>query len=121
MRQTEGEKTKWYGLWQNREGVYSGEVLAKREIPPYTRIVLRYNRFYERGKNKPRFVYCFASGDKAKAITVEKDEREETRYYLTDDMLQDIIYRVTEDTTRGFTDNIVSDYVEGYGNFTTLK
>ena len=49
--------TKWMGLWsQNRQGFYAGQVIKKQDIPKYTRIVLRYNKFYEKDSNRPRFV-----------------------------------------------------------------
>ena len=70
------DKTNWLGLWNNREGVYSGQVIKKADIPPYARLVVRYNKFYEKDSNRPRFVYCFASGDSAKAITVKKTHEE---------------------------------------------
>lgn len=70
------EKTKWQGLWNNREGVYSGKVIKKSDIPAYSRLIVRYNKFYEKDGSKPRFVYCFANGDSAKAITMECDHDE---------------------------------------------
>ena len=66
--------TKWQGLWaQERQGFYAGQVIKKADIPKYTRIVLRYNKFYEKGSNRPRFVYCFADseGYEDKCVPVE--------------------------------------------------
>lgn len=66
--------TKWQGLWrQDREGFYAGQVIKKDDIPEHTRIVLRYNKFYEKGGNRPRFVYCFAdsAGYEDKCVPVE--------------------------------------------------
>ena len=69
--------TKWMGLWaQERQGFYAGQVIAKKDIPNYTRIVLRYNKYYEKGGNRPRFVFCFADseGYVSKCVPVEMDE-----------------------------------------------
>lgn len=69
--------TKWKGLWaQERGGFYAGQVIAKKDIPKYTRIVLRYNKFYEKGGNRPRFVYCFADseGYEEKCTPVEYED-----------------------------------------------
>lgn len=53
------ERTNWNGLWRNREGVYSGQVIAKKDIPPHSRLIIRYNKFYDSNKpNSPRFVFC---------------------------------------------------------------
>ena len=70
------EKTEWKGLWKNREGIYSGQTIKKSDIPNYARLIVRYNKFYESDSNKPRFVYCFANGDSANAITIERTKEE---------------------------------------------
>lgn len=70
---SKGTKTEWQGLWMQREGVYSGYVLKKEDIPKNPRLIVRYNKFYKKDSNKPRFVYCFANGDAAKAITIKQD------------------------------------------------
>lgn len=69
--------TKWEGLWgQERQGFYSGRIIKKSDIPSYTRIVLRYNKFYEKEGNKPRFIYCFADseGYEEKCIQLEYED-----------------------------------------------
>ena len=131
-------KTKWEGLWQQREAIYSGKVIKKADIPPYSRLIVRYNKYYEKDSNKPRFVYCFASGDAAKAITLEierdeyvaigelEDELEELRNELeklqemrcfTDEQLQRLINEVAcsagGDGEYGM--HIISDFVTGCG------
>ena len=66
--------TKWQGLWrQDREGFYAGQVIKREDIPKHTRIILRYNKFYEKDGNRPRFVYCFAdsTGYEDKCVSVE--------------------------------------------------
>lgn len=125
------ERTDWKPLWRNREGVYSGQVIAKKDIPPYSRLIIRYNKFYDSNKpNSPRFVFCFASGDASKAITMERkraeydedtyydnegnrlytEEEVEENYYTYEDV-QRAIDGATRDAINGYTDNIVSDYL----------
>lgn len=70
------EKTQWQGLWYQREGVYSGYVIKKADIPKKARLILRYNKYYDKDSNKPRFVYCFANGDSADAITMQVEHEE---------------------------------------------
>lgn len=65
------EKTEWKGLWRNRAGVYSGQVLKKADIPKYARLIVRKNRFYDADSNRPMFVYTFAQGEASDAITIE--------------------------------------------------
>lgn len=70
--------TKWMGLWkQERQGFYAGQVIKKGEIPKYTRIVLRYNKFYDKDSNRPKFVYCFADseGYESKCVPIELEEK----------------------------------------------
>lgn len=69
-------KTEWEGLWKQRDGVYSSYVLKKEDIPPYSKLIVRHNKYYEKDSTKPRFVFCFANGDSEKAITL-KTEKED--------------------------------------------
>lgn len=83
--------TKWMGLWaQERPALYAGRVIKKEDIPKYTRIVLRYNKYYEKGSNRPRFVYCFADSegyaDKCFPIEYEEESEESNESaYMADD------------------------------------
>ena len=130
------EKSKWYGLWNNREGVYSGQVINKADIPSYSRLIVRYNKFYDKDSNKPRFVYCFANGDAAKAITIEvsksdyiefgeaievAEEVSEMRCF-TDEQLQRLINLVAcaAGGDREYGEHLISDFVHGYGLETKL-
>lgn len=70
------EKTEWLGLWRQREGLYSGYTLRKEDIPKYARLIVRTNKYYKRDSGRPKYVYCFANGDAAKAITVEIEAAE---------------------------------------------
>jgi len=74
------EKTKWEGLWQSRQGVYSGATIKKKDIPTYARLVVRYNKFYEKDSNRPKFVYCFADSEAYKdmCVPIEIEEYEST-------------------------------------------
>lgn len=83
--------TKWQGLWaQERQGFYAGQVIKKTDIPAYTRIVMRYNKYYEKDSNRPRFVYCFADseGYENKCIQIEQEAdkpyKEDGIYYTED-------------------------------------
>ena len=72
--------TKWQGLWaQERQGFYSGYVIKKTDIPKYTRLIVRYNKFYEKDSNKPRFIYCFADseGYTKKCISLEIEDEDD--------------------------------------------
>ena len=121
------EKTNWYGLWNNREGVYSGQVIKKSDIPAYARLIIRYNKYYEKDSNKPRFVYCFASSDAEKAITIETSKDEyitlseaeeltEMRCF-TDEQLQRLINIIAVEVGGNgeYGEHIISDFVNGYG------
>ncbi len=107
--------TKWQGLWaQERQGFYAGQVIKKGDIPKYTRIILRYNKFYEKGGNKPRFVYCFADseGYEDKCVPLELDEgrpyKEDGVYYTEDG---ERLY--THDDARAIINGTVSDVEYG--------
>lgn len=84
--------TKWQGLWQqDRQGFYAGQVIKKAEIPKYTRIVLRYNKFYEKGGNRPRFVYCFADseGYAEKCVPIEYEDSLQSKVDRLADILRE--------------------------------
>lgn len=84
------ERTKWEGLWKQREGIYSGKTIKKSDIPAYARLIVRHNKFYEADSSRPRFVYLFASGDAADAITIEKTNDE----YITLTDAKEILEKV---------------------------
>ena len=111
--------TKWLGLWaQERQGFYASSVIKKADIPAYTRLVLRYNKFYSKDSNKPKFVLCFADseGYKEKCIPLELDDDDneaegyEERKYTYEEV-QYAINRSAQDALRGYTDNLVEDYL----------
>ena len=96
--------TKWQGLWaQERAGFYAGKVIKKADIPKYTRIVLRYNKFYEKDGNRPRFVYCFADseGYADKCVPIEYEEAE--RLFTREEVRQ-IISGTVDAVKSGVTD-----------------
>ena len=127
------KQTEWYGLWKNG-GVYSGYTIKKEDIPPYSKIVLRFNKFYKKDSGRPRFQYCFANGDAAYALTVElSDEEAETIGALkarikeleeqideleeqiddmyTYDQVTSAVRAAAQDGLNGWTDVIASDYL----------
>ncbi len=69
------------------------------------------NRYYKEGGKRPRYVFCFASGDSAKAITTlttkeefysweemeDKLDEYESRICLTEEQLQSIIRALDPD------------------------
>ena len=106
--------TKWMGLWpQDRQGFYAGQVIKKQDIPPHTRIVLRYNKFYEKDSNKPRFVYCFADseGYKSKCVPIEIEETE--RMYTYDEVQRavNLAYADGKGSDAYYGDVVVEDYI----------
>ena len=120
------KQTEWYGLWKNG-GVYSGYTMKKADSPPYSKIVLRFNKFYKKDSGRPRFQYCFANGDATRALTVElSDEEAETIAALkariaeleeqiddmyTYDEVTSAVRAAARDGANGYTDVIASDYV----------
>lgn len=121
------EKTSWEGLWRQREGVYCGYTLKKADIPNYAKLIVRFNRNYKADKNRPKFVYCFASGDAAKAITIEKTHDEYVSFEEMEERIRELeeqvdsMYTYDEvtravrqaaiDGANGYTDVIASDYL----------
>lgn len=95
------ERTEWKGLWRNRAGVYSGQVLKKADIPKYARLIVRKNRFYDADSNRPMFVYTFAQGEASDAITIETRDTVQDlakRYNLyTREEVETIVKRCAED------------------------
>lgn len=110
-----GMNTKWQGLWaQERQGFYAGYVIKKADIPKYTRLVVRYNKYYEKDSNRPRFIYCFAGSEGVanKCVPLEIDDSDEDKERLyTREEVQYAINKATQDALRGYTDNIVEDYI----------
>lgn len=84
------ERTEWQGLWKQREGIYSGKTIQKSDIPAYAKLIVRQNKFYKADSKRPRFVYLFASGDAADAITIEKTNDE----YITLTDAEEILEKV---------------------------
>lgn len=102
----ESTTTKWLGLWeQERKDVYAGQVIKKGEIPKYTRIVMRKNLYYEKGSNRPKFVYCFAdsNGYRDKCVPVEQAEpvEDDERLYTYEEVKY-AIEHIIEDVRNGY-------------------
>ena len=67
--------TKWQGLWEQEEkDVYSSYIIKKADIPKYTKIILRKNKYYKKDSNRPKFIYCFADSKdyyESKSVPIE--------------------------------------------------
>ena len=106
--------TKWQGLWaQERQGFYAGQVIKKADIPKYTRLVLRYNKFYEKDGNRPRFVYCFADseGYKDKCVPLEIVDEEEAERLYTEEEVYQIIHGMQIEHGLSYGDDLIEDYI----------
>ncbi len=107
--------TKWKGLWaQERVGFYAGQVIAKKDIPKYTRIVLRYNKFYEKGGNRPRFVYCFADSEGYEEKCVPLELKEKERLYTYEEVRHAVNAAYADGTGNdgNYGDVLVEDYIK---------
>lgn len=123
------ERTEWEGLWCQKTGIYAGKTIKKADIPAYSRLIIKVNRYYKKDTNRPKFVFCFANADAEHAITMTKttetlqtekelreriaelEEQIESMY--TYDQVQYAINKAAEDGARGYGwgDNLVSDYL----------
>lgn len=117
--------TKWLGLWaQERQGFYAGQVIKKSDIPKHTRLVLRYNKFYEKDGNRPRFVYCFADseGYESKCVPIELEEgapyKKDGDYYTEDGErlytefeVYQVIHGMQIDHGLSYGDDLISDFI----------
>ena len=126
----ESSKTNWIGLWeQQRNGIYGSHIIRKADIPAYTKIIMMQNRYFKEGGKRPRYVFCFANGDSAKAITTVTTKQEyysweemqnkideyEKRICLTAEQLQSIISALDPDDYY-----TVSDFVSERGLVTEV-
>ncbi len=120
--------TKWLGLWhQPCKGYYAGQVIKKSDIPAYTRIVMRVNKFYHANDdtNRPRFVFCFADSkafrDKCVPLELADDDfcnryeggyftEEGDRLYTAEDVY-DIIHGMEEEHGLSYGDDLIEDFI----------
>ena len=103
------EKTNWQGLWKQRDAIYSSYVLKKSDIPKYSKLIVRYNKYYEKDSTKPMFVFCFANGDSVKAITMETTEEE----FLTIQEMKERIEELEEQIEEMYTREQVEEVKRG--------
>ena len=104
-------KTKWLGLWeQEKNGMYAGQVLKKKDIPTYTRIVLMKNKFYEKGGNRPRFVYCFTDSDGYEKMIAPVEEEQTVKMYTKDEVYR-IIHGIETEYGLTYGNNLIEDYL----------
>jgi len=119
-------KTSWEGLWFQRPGIYSGKTIKKSDIPAYSRLIIRFNKYWEKDSSRPKYVYCFAEGNAATAITLSKDEyvsaiqalenricelEEQIESMYTYEQVNRAVRRAAEDGLNGYTDVLASDYL----------
>lgn len=98
------KKTNWLPLWYQTKGVYTGKVIEKADIPPRTRLVLRFNKFYKNDKC-PKFVYCFSDREALDGIKHEKVELQQ--HYQEDDYVSlTTVLHLIEDTFRYAYDDV---------------
>ena len=83
---------------------------SKSDIPKYTRIVLRQNKFYEKDSNRPRFVYCFADSEGYEAMCVPVETKETERLYTKDEVYR-IIHGIEEEYGLSWGNNLIEDYL----------
>ena len=92
-------KGKYEGLWAGRTGWYISKPFLKKDIADLLkdgerkRIILRYNKYYEKDENKPRFIFAFANADEARAKVTEvpfvslKDIDDGTQYVTVEEAI----------------------------------
>lgn len=104
-------KTKWGGLWVSsaRKSVYVGQVIAKKDIPKHTRILLMKNKYYKKDSNRPRYVYCFADAEGYEEVCVPV-EVEEERLYTEEDVYK-VIHGMETEYGLPYGENLIGDYL----------
>lgn len=130
----DGKQTSWEGLWYHPEtaGFSSASInlSALKKFKGAVRLYVRKNKFYNKGENgRPNYVFCLRdSRSPMFEIGIEEDgaKRQARCYYDDDDdcyygkdgerlytydEVQKAINGATSDALRGYTDNIVSDYI----------
>lgn len=100
--------TKWSGLWYNGHSIYAGQVIKKADIPKFTRIILRHNKYWTEDSNRPRFVYTFADSNEYRNMVTRLEEQEndvgdeeyirlDTAIRIAREMLSDMQYGFSYD------------------------
>lgn len=110
------KKTGWQGLWKQRDGLYAGKKILKKdlqELPTGTHLIIRYNRFYEAGTSRPKFVYCFA--DKEATDKMSADLTMQDYYYAgktyTEEEVYKIIHGIEIEYGLEYGNNLIEDYL----------
>lgn len=74
-----GKRTEWLGLWYNHSSYsYISQAISLAQLRDYkgtVRLVMRKNRYYESGTNRPNFQIMLCSSkslDEAHEVTVEE-------------------------------------------------
>lgn len=106
------KKTNWLPLWYQTKGVYTGKIIKKDEIPPRTRLVLKFNKFYKNDKC-PKFVYCFSDREALDGIEHEKVELQQ-HYHGGDYVPLVTVLKLIEETFRHADDDDWRDYMSQF-------
>ena len=68
---------KYIGLWHGRKAWYVSKPLSVKKlkaIPDKMRLILRYNKYYESGTNRPKFIIAFVNADDATSFVEDTSE-----------------------------------------------
>lgn len=107
------KKTGWQGLWKQRDGLYAGKKILKKdlqELPTGTHLIIRYNKFYEADTNRPKFVYCFADKEATDKISVDLTLQDYERTY-TEDEVYKVIHGIEAEYGLEYGNNLIEDYL----------
>lgn len=128
----ENLQTGWIGLWYHPEvgGFSSGTINLSilKKFKGNVKFYVRKNKLYSKDTNRPNYVFCIKDSNSPtfSELTIEEDEdakscyfdEDNGCYYTGDDErlytyeeVQYAINRATEDAERGYTDNLVEDYL----------
>lgn len=108
------KKTEWQGLWKQRNGLYTGKKLLKKdlqELPTGTHLIIRYNKFYEADTNKPRFVYCFADKEATDKISADIALQDYYGKTYTEEEVYRIIHAIETEYGLEYGNNLIEDYL----------
>ena len=93
-----GKENKYEGLWAGRTGWYSSKAFLKKDIADLLKegerkkLILRYNKGYEKDSNRPRFIFAFADSSQADDITADVPYRCEDVDTEDEDTAEDCIH-----------------------------
>lgn len=118
----QGMKTRWLGLWYSAEShSYKSAALSFGDLRKFKgnfRLILRKNKFYEKGTNKPNLVFMLidSQSDNPSPFEVEKLSVDGRDFYHTTE--GERLY--TEDEVRSVMRGACRDGRNGYDEFDLL-